>query len=99
MTAIFFDLDGTLTDPKEGITKSIQYALRGLGAESPSSDDLEWCIGPPLKESFDYLLGKPSLSEEALKLYRQKFAEKGLYENIIYLDVKNLLEQSLVASF
>ncbi|WP_218044194.1 HAD hydrolase-like protein [Kiloniella majae] len=57
MTVIFFDLDGTLTDPKEGITKSIQYALRGLGAESPSSDDLEWCIGPPLKESFDYLLG------------------------------------------
>ncbi|WP_281175863.1 hypothetical protein [Kiloniella spongiae] len=39
---------GRLTDPKEGTTKSIQYRLQELGAEIPSSDDLEWCIGPPL---------------------------------------------------
>ncbi|WP_417430291.1 HAD family hydrolase [Kiloniella sp.] len=92
MVAIFFDLDGTLTDPKEGITKSIQYALEQLGMESPSPDDLEWCIGPPLKESFDQLLGGRSLSEEAIVLYRERFAETGLYENEIYPEIVLLLK-------
>ncbi len=47
-----FDLDGTLTDPAEGITKSVQYALRRFGAEEPDLKKLEVFIGPPLKESF-----------------------------------------------
>ncbi|MEO0912176.1 MAG: HAD hydrolase-like protein, partial [Pseudomonadota bacterium] len=57
MQAIFLDLDGTLIDPKEGITLSIQHALRELGAEVPTQDELTWCIGPPLWPSFEVLLG------------------------------------------
>jgi phosphoglycolate phosphatase len=49
---VFFDLDGTLTDPRIGITKSLQYALEKLGEPVPDADALLWCIGPPLKESF-----------------------------------------------
>jgi len=49
---ILFDLDGTLTDPKIGITSSVQYALRALGIEEPSLDKLEPFIGPPLADSF-----------------------------------------------
>ena len=54
--AIFFDLDGTLTDPKEGITGCIQYALECLGAPVPEQDELTWCIGPSLLESFAHLV-------------------------------------------
>ena len=52
MDAIFFDLDGTLTDPKPGITRSIQYALQKLDLPVPPQDELTWCIGPPLRASF-----------------------------------------------
>jgi len=56
MTAILFDLDGTLTDPKIGITTCIQYAIAHLGMEPPATDELLWCIGPPLSASFAKLL-------------------------------------------
>ena len=55
--AIFFDLDGTLTDPMVGITGSIQYALDKLGVAVPETHELTWCIGPPLVESFERLIG------------------------------------------
>ena len=62
MDAIFFDLDGTLTDPKPGITRSIQYALQKLDHPAiPSEDELTWCIGPPLRASFVRLLGAEDL--------------------------------------
>ena len=48
---LLFDLDGTLTDPKEGITKSFQYALEALGIHEPDADKLTWVIGTPLMES------------------------------------------------
>ena len=51
MVTIFFDLDGTLTNPKPGITRSIQYALERLNQPIPSEDELTWCIGPPLHAS------------------------------------------------
>ena len=54
---IFFDLDGTLTDPKVGITRCIQHALAALGVTPPDAGDLTWCIGPPLLESFKSMLG------------------------------------------
>ena len=57
MTAIFIDLDGTLTDPKPGITRSIQYALGKLDRPIPPEDELTWCIGPPLRGSLKKLLG------------------------------------------
>lgn len=63
--AIFFDLDGTLTGPKVGITRCIRHALRALGVTPPDADDLTWCIGPPLLESFKSMLGDDALAAGA----------------------------------
>ncbi len=79
-----FDLDGTLTDPKEGITRSVQHALKYFGIEEPDLDRLEPFIGPPLKDSFMEFYG---LSEEqalkAVEVYRERFAPIGVLENEI----------------
>ena len=56
MGTVFLDLDGTLTDPKPGITRSIRHALHALDREAPDEDALTWCIGPPLRQSFVTLL-------------------------------------------
>jgi phosphoglycolate phosphatase len=91
MDAIFFDLDGTLTDPKPGITGSIQYALQKLDLPVPTQDELTWCIGPPLRASFVVMLGGDSRADLALSLYRERFADVGLYENSIYPDIEHVL--------
>ena len=92
MSAICFDLDGTLTDPKEGIVRSIQYALGRLGVSPmPDADDLLWCIGPPLLESLKKLLGDAERARMALSFYRERFADIGLYENKIYPGIRELL--------
>ncbi|WP_407176232.1 HAD family hydrolase [Bradyrhizobium sp. STM 3562] len=91
MKTIFFDLDGTLTDPKIGITRSIRYALEQLGREAPSEDDLTWCIGPPLHASLLRLLGEPHLADRALLLYRERFSDIGLYENAVYAGIEETL--------
>jgi phosphoglycolate phosphatase len=91
MDAIFFDLDGTLTDPKPGITRSIQYALDRLGQKTiPTEDELTWCIGPPLRASFVKLLGEAS-ADLAVSLYRERFSDIGLYENAVYAGVEDVL--------
>lgn len=86
---VFFDLDGTLTDPKPGIVGSIRYALEKLGiTEQP--DDLDWCIGPPLEESFSRLC--PDVpSEIAIALYRERFSSIGLYENRVFDGTQDML--------
>ena len=83
---ILFDLDGTLTDPKDGITRCIQFALDQLGATSPGIDRLDWCIGPPLRGSFTRLLNTKDggLIDQALFHYRKRFSETGMFENVIY---------------
>jgi phosphoglycolate phosphatase len=91
MNTIFFDLDGTLTDPKPGITGSIQYALQKLDVPVPTQDNLTWCIGPPLRASFVTLLGGESLADRAVALYRERFADVGLYENSVYPDIERVL--------
>lgn len=91
MDTIFFDLDGTLTDPKPGITGSIQYALEKLGRPVLTQDELVWCIGPPLHTSFTTLLGDDRFSHEAIALYRERFTDVGLYENSVYAGVEATL--------
>jgi phosphoglycolate phosphatase len=91
MDAIFFDLDGTLTDPKTGITRSIQYALQKLDLPVPSQDELTWCIGPPLRDSFVTILGGDSRADLAVTLYRERFGDVGLYENAVYPDIEHIL--------
>ena len=81
---IFFDLDGTLTDPKIGITGSIQYALGKLNMPVPTQDELTWCIGPPLRASFVALLGGEEHADRGVELYRERFGTIGLFENTLY---------------
>jgi phosphoglycolate phosphatase len=91
MSVILFDLDGTLSDPKPGITRSIQFALEKLGRDVPPTDELTWCIGPPLLGSLETLLGERAEAEAALALYRQRFGEIGLYENALYPGIRSAL--------
>ncbi|MGY8660871.1 HAD family hydrolase [Bradyrhizobium sp. UFLA05-109] len=91
MATIYFDLDGTLTDPKPGITRSIQYALERLGQHIPSEDELTWCIGPPLHASLKKLTGTDELAGRALLLYRERFADVGLFENEAYDGIEETL--------
>lgn len=82
---VLFDLDGTLTDPKEGICKSVQYALRAQGIEEPDLDKLEPFIGPPLGKSFSEFYGMDEeKTDEAIKKYRERYNTVGVYENELY---------------
>jgi phosphoglycolate phosphatase len=95
---LLFDLDGTLTDPKEGITKSVQYSLRHFGIEVENLDELCCFIGPPLKDSFmEYYGFGEEQAREAIDIYREYFAEKGLYENKAYEGVLDVLQSLLKA--
>ena len=85
---VFFDLDGTLTDPQEGICKSINYALNYFGQDKPLKSLTKY-IGPPLLPSFTELLGEEK-APEAVKKYRERFSVVGLYENEIYPRVKEI---------
>lgn len=92
MDAIYFDLDGTLTDPKIGITRSIQYALGKLDHPAmPTEDELTWCIGPPLRASFVKLLGGDHAADAAVAFYRERFSDVGLFENGVYDGVPEVL--------
>lgn len=91
MDTIFFDLDGTLTDPKPGITRSLQYALEKLGRPVPAEDELTWCIGPPLRDSLVVLLGGEADADRGVALYRERFADVGLYENSLYPGIEATL--------
>lgn len=89
---ILFDLDGTLTDPKLGITSSVQYALRALGIEEPSLDRLEPFIGPPLADSFREFYGlEGERLATAIDKYRERFATQGIFENEIYPGIPQML--------
>ena len=90
MDTIFFDLDGTLTDPKPGITGSIQYALKKLGRPVPTQDELTWCIGPPLRASLVTLVGEAD-ADRGVTLYRERFGDIGLYENSLYPEIEATL--------
>ncbi len=91
---ILFDLDGTLTDSKEGITKSAQYALRSFGIEEKNLDKLEPFIGPPLSDSFREFYGMNEAdTEKAVRTFRERFETVGITENKIYPGVKEMLQE------
>lgn len=88
---IFFDLDGTLTDPHEGITRCICYALDQLGFPAPSNEFLLSCIGPPLYDTFPELVGE-ELTLTAVDLYRERFNDVGWQENLLYDGILEALQ-------
>ena len=91
---VLFDLDGTLTDPKEGITKSVQYALAAFGIEEENLDNLEPFIGPPLKDSFmDFYGFDEEKAEQGIVKYRERFADTGIFENRIYDGIPLLIRK------
>lgn len=89
---ILFDLDGTVTDPMIGITKSVQYALNKFDIEVEDLNELCKFIGPPLKDSF---MNFYNFTEEdalnAITYYREYFSTKGLYENTVYENFEDML--------
>ncbi len=89
---IVFDLDGTLTDPKPGITGCVRHALERLGLEPPPAEALHWVIGPPLRQSFVTLTGSEDLADEAVRLYRERYGVTGLFENEVIAGVPALLD-------
>lgn len=91
---ILFDLDGTLTDPRIGITNSVAYALKqfGITVERPH-ETLASFIGPPLTESFETYYGlTPEQARLAVNYYREYFGPVGIFENIVYPGIPKALE-------
>lgn len=92
---LLFDLDGTLTDPKVGITTCVQYALKSFGIEEPDLDKLEPFIGPPLKDSFkEFYNMDDTQAQAAVDKYRERFSDKGLFENEMYEGIPQLLSKA-----
>lgn len=91
---IFFDLDGTLTDPGEGITNSVAHALTRFGITPPPREELYKFIGPPLKDSFARYYGmSDGECTLAVKYYREYYADKGIFENKVYDGIEELLAE------
>ena len=91
---LLFDLDGTLTDPKEGITKSVQYALNHYGIQVEDLERLIPFIGPPLMDSFQEFYGfSPEQAREGVQVYREYFSERGWRENRVFPGIPSMLEE------
>jgi phosphoglycolate phosphatase len=92
---LFFDLDGTLSDPSDGITRCLQHALKSLGRSYPPKTELVQFIGPPLRWTFPHLLGDSDgeLIDRAIGFYRERFSTIGLFENEVYPGVPEMLER------
>lgn len=99
VSAVLFDLDGTLTDPFDGITRSIQYALEKMSAKVVAAADLRWCIGPPLWDSFRVLLETDDKArlDEAVAHYRERYTVTGLYENSLIEGIPDVLAELSLA--
>lgn len=93
-TNILFDLDGTLTEPKEGILNSVRFALGKLGVNENEVGDLMKFIGPPLHASFRDFCGLSGEKvEDGVRYFREYYAEKGINENEIFPGVTEMLEE------
>lgn len=92
--AILFDLDGTLTESGEGITKSVQYALEKLGKPEEDLDALKVFVGPPLMEQFmKYADLDEETARRAVEIYRERYSTIGIFENRPYPGVAHMLEE------
>lgn len=90
---VLLDLDGTLTDPRDGIVRSLAHAFAALGVPAPEETHLARCIGPPLEDSFQELLPDPTPARVAAAIahYRERFEDVGWRENRVYPDVPDFL--------
>ncbi|MBA2734223.1 MAG: HAD hydrolase-like protein [Acidobacteria bacterium] len=90
---ILFDLDGTLTDPIEGMTRCFHYALKRMSAPLLTQAELQLHIGPPLRNTFSLILKTTDevIIERAVSLYRERFSEVGMFENEVFQGVPEML--------
>lgn len=95
---VLLDLDGTLTDPYDGITRSVAYAVAHMGMSPLTEQQLRSFIGPPLQDQFATLGLDEREVEHAVALYRERFTERGLYENRVYVGVEDMLATLTAAS-
>ena len=90
---LIFDLDGTLTESGEGITKCVQYALEKLGRPESDLEKLKVFIGPPLMEQFmKYADLDEATARKAVEYYRERYSTTGIFENCPYPGVEKLLQ-------
>ena len=93
MKYVFLDLDGTITNPAEGITKCFEYALNHFGIQVENRALLEQFIGPPLRQSFKEGFGfDDDKATEAVAKYRERFTPTGMYENEVYPGMEQALQ-------
>ena len=92
LSAIFFDLDGTLVDSSIGIHNGFTYTFEQLGVYSPDAKTIRSFMGPPLETSFASCLPADQV-ETAIQLYRSYYKEKGVYEAQLFPQIKNLLTE------
>lgn len=97
---LLFDLDGTLTNSGEGITKCVQYALAAMGIEEPDLKKLEVFIGPALRSSYMKYYGLSAEEAEfGIAKYRERYERLGIWENYVYEGMLPLLQQLKEAGF
>ena len=97
---LLFDLDGTLTDPKIGITRCVAYALESFGIQVNDLNQLTCFIGPPLIDSFmEYYHFSEKDAQKALEKYRERFHTVGLFENHVYHGMDKLLKELTISNY
>ncbi|MFC3927974.1 HAD-IA family hydrolase [Streptococcus caprae] len=92
MKNLLFDLDGTLIDSSPGILNGFRYAFEKLGIEQPSVEKIKTFMGPPLEQSFQEYFAKPEDVDNAVKVYREYYLTKGMYEVSFYPGIEDLLD-------
>jgi phosphoglycolate phosphatase len=91
MHAIFFDLDGTLTDPYEGLARSLAFAFGELGLPMLREDEVRAMIGPPLQIALGERFADAALVDAAVQRFRERYGTIGMYENVVYDGVPEML--------
>ena len=90
---MIFDLDGTITDPKVGITTCAKFALKEMGYEQHAEQELTWMIGPPLLNTFIKITGcDEAEGQRLIAKYRERYSVSGVHENTLYPGIENLLK-------
>lgn len=96
---VLMDLDGTISDPRDGVFASFRHAMESLGHPWPGDQPLDWIIGPPLRETFNDVLHDEALATQALLAYREHYAAGAMYDNTLYPGIVDAIARLGEAGF